>query len=52
MYPIDVIGMGADGLAALRPEAVERIRAAHFLAGGERMLSVSMDQTVRVWERR
>jgi precorrin-6Y C5,15-methyltransferase (decarboxylating) len=37
---IDVIGIGADGLASLRAELVERIRAADFLAGGERQLSL------------
>lgn len=37
--PIDVIGIGADGPAGLRPELVERIRAAEFLAGGERHLA-------------
>src|SRR5262249_48134877 len=36
--PIDVIGIGADGAAGLRPELIERIRAAGFLAGGERHL--------------
>src|SRR5438477_8039573 len=35
---IDVIGIGADGPAGLRPEQVERIRTADFLAGGERHL--------------
>jgi precorrin-6Y C5,15-methyltransferase (decarboxylating) len=38
MPPIDVIGMGADGPAGLRPEVVDRIRGAEFLAGGERHL--------------
>ena len=37
--PIYVIGMGADGPAGLRPELVERILNADFLAGGERHLS-------------
>jgi precorrin-6Y C5,15-methyltransferase (decarboxylating) len=36
---IDVIGIGADGAAGLRPHLVERIRAADFLAGGERHLA-------------
>jgi precorrin-6Y C5,15-methyltransferase (decarboxylating) len=35
---IDVIGMGADGPAGLRPDQVERILVADFLAGGERHL--------------
>jgi precorrin-6Y C5,15-methyltransferase (decarboxylating) len=35
---IDIIGMGADGAASLRPDQVERICAADFLAGGERHL--------------
>src|SRR5207249_10320995 len=35
---IDVIGLGADGQAGLRPELAERIRRADFLAGGERHL--------------
>lgn len=38
MNPIDIIGMGADGAAGLRPDALERIRSADFLAGGERHL--------------
>jgi precorrin-6Y C5,15-methyltransferase (decarboxylating) len=38
MTPIEVIGLGADGAAGLRPEAVERILTADFLAGGERHL--------------
>jgi precorrin-6Y C5,15-methyltransferase (decarboxylating) len=37
--PIYVIGMGADGPAGLRPELVERILRADFLAGGERHLA-------------
>ncbi len=37
--PIDVIGIGADGPAGLRPELVERILNADFLAGGERHLA-------------
>jgi precorrin-6Y C5,15-methyltransferase (decarboxylating) len=35
---IDVIGLGADGPAGLRPELAERIGRADFLAGGERQL--------------
>jgi precorrin-6Y C5,15-methyltransferase (decarboxylating) len=35
---IDVIGIGADGPAGLRPELIERIHGAQFLAGGERHL--------------
>lgn len=35
---IDIIGIGADGPAGLRPDLVERIQAADFLAGGERHL--------------
>jgi len=38
MRYIDVIGLGADGQAGLRPELVERIHRADFLAGGERHL--------------
>jgi precorrin-6Y C5,15-methyltransferase (decarboxylating) len=37
---IDVIGVGADGAAGLRPELRERILAADFLAGGERHLGL------------
>ncbi|MCI0458426.1 MAG: precorrin-6y C5,15-methyltransferase (decarboxylating) subunit CbiE [Gemmataceae bacterium] len=37
-HPIYVIGVGADGAAGLRPEQVERILSADFLAGGERHL--------------
>jgi precorrin-6Y C5,15-methyltransferase (decarboxylating) len=37
--PIDVIGLGADGPAGLRPGQLERIHAADFLAGGERHLA-------------
>jgi precorrin-6Y C5,15-methyltransferase (decarboxylating) len=37
--PIDIIGLGADGPAGLRPELVERILNADFLAGGERHLA-------------
>jgi precorrin-6Y C5,15-methyltransferase (decarboxylating) len=37
--PIYVIGMGADGPAGLRPEQLERILNADFLAGGERHLA-------------
>ncbi len=36
---IDVIGLGADGAAGLRPEQIERILAADFLAGGARHLA-------------
>jgi precorrin-6Y C5,15-methyltransferase (decarboxylating) len=36
---IDIIGMGADGPAGLRPDQVARILAADFLAGGERHLA-------------
>ena len=36
---IDVIGIGADGPAGLRPDQVERICTADFLAGGERQLA-------------
>ena len=39
MSRIDVIGIGADGLAGLQPELIDRIRQADFLAGGERHLS-------------
>lgn len=35
---IDIIGIGADGPAGLRPELIERIHAAEFLAGGKRHL--------------
>jgi precorrin-6Y C5,15-methyltransferase (decarboxylating) len=38
MPHIDIIGLGADGPAGLRPEQVERIGSADFLAGGERHL--------------
>jgi precorrin-6B C5,15-methyltransferase / cobalt-precorrin-6B C5,C15-methyltransferase len=38
MTPVEVIGLGADGAAGLRPEVIERIGAADFLAGGERHL--------------
>jgi precorrin-6B C5,15-methyltransferase / cobalt-precorrin-6B C5,C15-methyltransferase len=37
--PIYIIGMGADGPAGLRPEQIERILNADFLAGGERHLA-------------
>jgi precorrin-6Y C5,15-methyltransferase (decarboxylating) len=33
-----VIGLGAEGQAGLRPELVERVHRADFLAGGERQL--------------
>jgi len=36
---IDVIGIGADGAAGVRPALVERIHDAEFLAGGERHLT-------------
>jgi len=36
--PIDIIGIGADAPAGLRPELLARIAAADFLAGGERHL--------------
>src|SRR6266850_2311251 len=36
---IDIIGIGAGGPAGLRPELIERIGSAEFLAGGERHLS-------------
>jgi precorrin-6Y C5,15-methyltransferase (decarboxylating) len=39
MNPIEIIGIGADGPASLRREAIERIEAADFLAGGERHLA-------------
>src|SRR5207245_8945001 len=35
---IHIIGVGADGLEGLRPELVQLIRSADFLAGGERHL--------------
>lgn len=37
--PIDVIGLGADGPAGLRPDQVDSICAADFLAGGARHLA-------------
>lgn len=40
---IDVIGIGADGAAALDPQARERIRSADFIAGGERNLGYFPD---------
>ena len=40
---VDVIGVGADGPAGLRPELIERIHAADFLAGGERHLGYFPD---------
>jgi precorrin-6Y C5,15-methyltransferase (decarboxylating) len=40
---IDIIGVGADGRAGLRPAVVERIEAAEFLAGGRRHLSYFPD---------
>jgi len=41
--PVDVIGIGADGPAGLKPGLVQRVRAADFLAGGERHLSYFPD---------
>ncbi len=38
VHPIDIIGIGADGLAGLRKDQVNRIRLCDFLAGGERHL--------------
>jgi precorrin-6B C5,15-methyltransferase / cobalt-precorrin-6B C5,C15-methyltransferase len=38
---IHIIGLGADGLAGLRPELVQLIRSADFLAGGERHLRLA-----------
>jgi precorrin-6Y C5,15-methyltransferase (decarboxylating) len=38
MRIIHIIGIGADGLGGLRPDLVQLIRAADFLAGGERHL--------------
>ena len=40
---VDVIGVGADGAAGLRPALIERIHAADFLAGGERHLAYFPD---------
>jgi precorrin-6Y C5,15-methyltransferase (decarboxylating) len=40
---VDVIGVGADGSAGLRPQALARIEAAEFLAGGERHLTYFPD---------
>ena len=37
--PIHIIGIGTDGPAGLRPELLERILNADFLAGGERHLA-------------
>src|SRR5262245_20353484 len=42
-HAIHVIGIGADGPAGLRPEQLERIRTADFLAGGERHLAFFPD---------
>jgi precorrin-6Y C5,15-methyltransferase (decarboxylating) len=39
MPVIEIIGIGADGPDGLRPDLVERIRTADFLAGGERHLN-------------
>jgi precorrin-6B C5,15-methyltransferase / cobalt-precorrin-6B C5,C15-methyltransferase len=41
MPVIHVIGMGADGLAGLRPELAKLIQSADFLAGGERHLRLA-----------
>jgi precorrin-6Y C5,15-methyltransferase (decarboxylating) len=38
---IHIIGVGADGLAGLRPELMQLIRSADFLAGGERHLRLA-----------
>jgi precorrin-6Y C5,15-methyltransferase (decarboxylating) len=38
LQPVDIIGIGPDGAAGLKPEQVERILTADFLAGGERHL--------------
>jgi precorrin-6Y C5,15-methyltransferase (decarboxylating) len=40
---IEVIGIGADGAAGLRPEVSARIRSADFLAGGDRHLGYFPD---------
>ena len=40
---VDIIGVGADGAAGLRPALIERIHAADFLAGGERHLAYFPD---------
>jgi precorrin-6Y C5,15-methyltransferase (decarboxylating) len=40
---IDIIGIGADGARGLRPDQIERILSAHFLAGGERHLNYFPD---------
>ena len=36
MPHVDIIGLGADGPAGLKPELIQRIHHADFLAGGER----------------
>jgi precorrin-6Y C5,15-methyltransferase (decarboxylating) len=41
MPVIHIIGIGADGLAGLRPELVQIIRSADFMAGGERHLRLT-----------
>ena len=41
--PIDVIGIGAEGPAGLRPALIERILRAEFLAGGQRHLAYFPD---------
>ncbi len=38
-FPVHIIGIGADGRSGLRPEQVQRIVNAGFLAGGERHLA-------------
>jgi precorrin-6Y C5,15-methyltransferase (decarboxylating) len=42
-HRIDVIGIGADGLANLRPELRQCVAEADFLAGGERQLGYVLD---------
>src|SRR5438309_149415 len=39
MSQVQIIGIGGDGLAGLRPQLVEVIHRADFLAGGERHLA-------------
>jgi precorrin-6Y C5,15-methyltransferase (decarboxylating) len=38
MPPVHIIGVGADGLASVRPRLIDIIQSADFLAGGERLL--------------
>jgi precorrin-6Y C5,15-methyltransferase (decarboxylating) len=38
MPPVYIIGVGADGLASVRPRLTDIIQGADFLAGGERLL--------------